>query len=172
MVDLIAIKGAIDGLKAARDIAKTAIDLRDATLLQDKVIELNDAILSAQSSALDAQADQLAMANRIDDLERQIAQFEAWEAQKKRYKLTDFGGGTFAYELQPGMENGEDPHRACANCFEKGHRSVLQFKSRTVFQQDRYACPACNSEFDFGVRHNPPRPSVQTRRGPGSWMGS
>ena len=48
MVDLFAIKGAVDGLKAARDIAKSAIDLRDTALLQGKVIELNDAIISAR----------------------------------------------------------------------------------------------------------------------------
>lgn len=155
MVDLLAIKGAIDGLNSARNVAKAAIGLRDAALLQDKVIELNDMILTAQSSALDAQADQLAMAKRIDDLERHIAQVKAWETEKKRYQLTDFGGGTFAYLLKPEMSGGEPAHRICATCYQQGQKSILQFQSKNGYGQDRYHCPACDKDCEFGARSDP-----------------
>ena len=114
MVDLIAIKGAVDGLKAARDIAKTAIGLRDAALLQSKVIELNDAIISAQSSALDAQAEQFTLVERVGDLEKEIARSKTWDTEKQRYSLTQCAPGAFAYVVKQSEARGEPGHALCA----------------------------------------------------------
>ncbi|MGC1667077.1 MAG: hypothetical protein WA767_02455 [Pseudolabrys sp.] len=43
----------------------------------------------------------------------QVANFETWETEKKRYALKGYGGGTFAYELKEAEANGEPIHRAC-----------------------------------------------------------
>ena len=37
---------------------------------------------------------------RLRDLEKQIADLEAWESEKKRYSLQEFGAGAFAYAVQ------------------------------------------------------------------------
>ena len=146
MVDLIAIKGAVDGLKAARDIAKSAIGLRDAAMLQGKVIELNDAIIAAQSSALDAQADQLTLAKRIEDLERQIAEAEKWDTEKQRYDLNEIIPGVYAFALKEAERGSTPAHHMCANCFNEGHLAILQEETRMPYHTKFLNCHRCGSE--------------------------
>ena len=71
-----------------------------------------------------------------------MAQLEAWEAEKKRYRLTDYGGGTFAYELKPETAEGELSHRICAACYQQGHKSILQYKDKSYARQHEYLRPA------------------------------
>ncbi|HYV32729.1 MAG TPA: hypothetical protein VEO53_16700 [Candidatus Binatia bacterium] len=144
MVDMGAISGGLAALKAARDIAEGLINLRDTAKFQGAVVELQGKILAAQS-------DQFALLERARELEAKLARLEAWEAEKRRYQLKDFGGSTFAYELRPEAADGEPPHRICPNCYQKGHKSILQFQFQ-VFGQDRYICPGCETEFAFGQR--------------------
>ena len=66
--------------KAAFDIAKGLKDLDDRTHRNAAVIELQEQILAAQ-------AEQGAAIERIRDLEKQVADFEKWDAEKKRYEL-------------------------------------------------------------------------------------
>jgi hypothetical protein len=144
------IASAIGSIKAAGDIAKAITGLRDAQTIQAKVIELQQVILSAQTSALAAQSDQFTLLQQIRELEAKMAKLEAWEAEKKRYQLRDFGGRTFAYELKPQEANGEPIHRICANCYQKGHKSILQFSARSS-GQDYYDCHECKTRPAFGV---------------------
>ena len=146
MIDLIAIKGAVDGLKVARDIAKTAIGLRDAAMLQEKVIELNDAIIAAQSSALDAQADQLTLAKRIEDLERQIAETEKWDTEKQRYDLNEIIPGVYAFALKEAERGSTPAHYMCANCFNDGHLAILQKEKRMPYHTKFLNCHRCGLE--------------------------
>jgi hypothetical protein len=158
--ELIAGLGAI---KTAFDLAKGLKDIDDATRRNAAVIELQEKILAAQAA-------QSALVEQVGELEKQVAGFEAWEAQKQRYQLKDFGGGTFAYELKAEETRGEPLHRICPSCYEKGRRSILQFGAQNGFSQDRYLCPACDNSFDFGFRRPPtppdqPSPSwVRSRR--------
>ena len=154
---------AIAGLsifKTLLDMAKGLKDINDATIRNAAVIELQEKILAAQ-------AQQSTLVDRISELEKEVARFETWEAEKKRYKLYDFGSGTFAYVLKEGMEDGEPPHRACANCFKKEQISILQFRHQTATGQGKYACSTCKTDFLLGEYSDPP--VIQTR-GPGrSW---
>jgi hypothetical protein len=128
--------------------------------VQGKVIELQGVILAAQSSALAAQSDQLALLEDIRGLKQKMADLEAWAAEKKRYKLTDYGGGTFAYALKPDAAEGEPAHRVCADCYQKGHKSILQFIMTTVNRQERHICPSCKTEFNFGMPQKRQQPSI------------
>src|SRR4051812_38889240 len=128
----------MSALKSAYDLAKGLIDVRDATVLQGKVFELQRQILSAQESALAANNAQATLLEEISQLKAAIAGFEAWDTEKKRYQLTDFGGGTFAYVLKPEAAAGEPAHRLCARCYGEGHKSILQFKFQTMTHQDKY----------------------------------
>jgi hypothetical protein len=155
-MDIGSLSAAVSSLKAAGDIAKAMLTLRDATLLQNKVIELNAAILAAQHSALAAQSVQSGMLERIRDLENQVEELQAWEHEKRRYQLTDHGGGTFSYVLKTGMEEGDPPHRICAHCYGERRKSILQFFQRNRSQQEEYDCPACGKRFSFGLSVAPP----------------
>jgi hypothetical protein len=152
MPDIISIAAAIGGLKTAADITKGFLDLKETAAVQGKVIELQGVILNAQSSALAAQSDQLGLLEEVRGLKAKMAELEAWDAQKKRYALTDYGGGTFAYALKPASANGEPLHRICPACYEKGRRSVLQNHGRNAYHQEMASCPACETKFNFEHR--------------------
>lgn len=155
MVDMTSISSAVLSLKAATDIAKSLMDLKASSAIQGRVIELQAEILAAQSSALAAQSDQFSLLQRIGELETDMAELEAWNAEQKRYKLTNFGGGTFAYELKPEEALGEPAHRICANCYQKRTRSILQSHGTTYGMQELMFCPECKTEFRLGVLRDP-----------------
>ena len=87
MIDIGSISSLAGSLKAASDIAKAMMDLRDTQAFQTKAIELNGEIMSAQSSALSAYAEQTAMVKRISELEKQLAEFEGTHPAKTADRL-------------------------------------------------------------------------------------
>jgi hypothetical protein len=97
VIDMTAIGGMMSSVKAAAEITKAMIGLRDAAMIQGKIIELNSVILSAQSSAFEANNTQSALLKQISDLEEKIAQLETWDAEKQRYQLTELSDGVLAY---------------------------------------------------------------------------
>ncbi len=147
MVDL-AIGAAIASLKTAGEIAGSFIKIRDQTMIRAKVIELQSIILSAQSSALAAQGEQSALLQEKRDLERHIADLEAWNREKDRYELKEVVVGVFAYSLKPDAQSADPPHRICANCYERGRKSVLQKDG--AIRDAALACPACRTNFKIG----------------------
>ena len=87
--DANAIAGVVSGFKAATELAQLAIDARDAGVIRAKVIELQREIFAAYSSALTAQADQFALLNRVNELEKELTDLRAWDAEKQKYKLVE-----------------------------------------------------------------------------------
>lgn len=77
MVDALTIGGALSSLKTAADIAKALLGLRDEMQIRNKVIELQSAILSAQSDALQSQAEQNNLLHRVRELEAENAQLKS-----------------------------------------------------------------------------------------------
>ena len=114
----------LSALKTAFDIAKGLKDIDNATNRNAAVIELQEKILSAQS-------EQAALIEAVGALKGRVAELEAWDADKKRYKLTEVGRGMTTYTLKEGMENGELAHHLCANCYQEGHKSIMQTETRT-----------------------------------------
>lgn len=135
--------------KTMLDMAKGLKDMNDAAARNTAVIELQGSILGAQEA-------QSALVQRVGELEKEVTRFETWETEKQRYKLTDFGGGTFAYAMKEEMSDGEPLHRICAHCYEEGHKSILQFKYNSdISGQDVYNCVRCKTQFEFGVQKDP-----------------
>jgi len=144
-MDVTLIQSTITGLKLAGDIAKSFLELKSIADVQGKVIELQSAILSAQSSALAANSDQSAMAEEIRALKKEIAEVKAWEAEKQRYALKALEPSIFTYALKHASANGEPPHWLCANCHNKGIKSILQFFYE-VNGVNSHICHCCKSE--------------------------
>ena len=130
-------------LKTAFDMAKALKDISDATIRNGAVIELQGKILSAQEA-------QFALVKRVEELERQVAAARKASEQLQRYKLKEFGPGTFAYELKSEEAKGEPIHRACVTCYHRGRISVLQF-SHKASGQDWFDCLTCKQRVHFGV---------------------
>jgi len=133
----------LGAIKTAFDLAKGLKEINDTATRNAAVIELQQKILAAQEA-------QSALIERIRNLEIEIASFETWQTEKDRYKLTDFGAGTFAYLLRPKAANGEPPHRLCASCFHEGHKSILQFSAKSE-GQDWFECFRCKTRQAFGI---------------------
>jgi hypothetical protein len=135
----------LNAVKTAFDMARALKDIHDATERDRVVLDLQREILSAQEQ-------QFALVRRVHELEQIVARADAWEAEKKRYQLKDYGGGTFAYELKASEANGEPIHRACATCFQNGKISILQFDHHSADSgQDWYDCVVCDNHRPYGA---------------------
>jgi hypothetical protein len=157
MVDVAAIAGTISALKGASDIAKAMMGLRDAQAVQGKVIELNNQILTAQHSAFAAREESTALIARIGELEKEVTRLKDWEADKKRYQLTNIGGGVVALALKERM-GGEPPHYLCADCAANGKKPYLQPQVAGP-DYDRFKCGGCGFEIGIDKGTPPIRPS-------------
>lgn len=156
MVDLALITGTISGLKTAGDIAKSILEIKSISDVRAKVIELQSAILSAQSSALEANANQSALVEKIRTLEKEIADIKAWDTQKQRYKLISPWNGAFVYSLKESMSESEPPHWICANCYEGGIKSILQERGnpKTAFREFFCKCGSIIHSHHRGKGYN------------------
>ncbi|MER9191221.1 hypothetical protein [Mesorhizobium australicum] len=118
-------------LRSAYEIVKGLKDTDDRVKLNSAVIDLQEQIITAQEGAGAAR-------DKIREMEATIAAHEDWNKIADLYQLKDFGDGTFAYELTPGVSN-EPLHLACPNCFQSRKRSILQFFDTYVGRR-RYEC--------------------------------
>lgn len=153
------ITSALSALKSASEIVKTLGEVKD----QSKVADVQGKILDAQSKALEAQQKLTEMHEEISILKQKIASFDDWKVQSERYRLTDFGSGTFAYNLV--ASDNETPHLCCPNCFGQRRKSILQCRGTNAFNQRMMVCHDCKSEINLGSPQYPDQPQV--KRGSG-----
>jgi polyhydroxyalkanoate synthesis regulator phasin len=151
MVDMTMISGTMSALKAAGEITKLIIASRDANVVREKVIELQAQIFAAQQNALMAQSDQFTLLQRVSELEKQIADLEAWNTEKQRYELKRLRSGGLVYSLKADASGSEPPHEICAACYQRGKKSILQKvppnTARTALGMPSTSrCPECKSE--------------------------
>jgi DNA-directed RNA polymerase subunit RPC12/RpoP len=153
----------LGAIKTAFDIAKGLKDIDDATRRNAAVIELQEKILVAQEA-------QSALINRVTELEKEVAHLRDWEADKKRYQLTDIGNGVVALALKPTMSNGEPAHYLCADCAAKTQKSYLQPHIRGPYY-NQYKCNGCG--FEIGIdKGTPPDQNWQSIDDDGGFMTS
>ena len=128
----------LSALKTAFDIAKGLKDISDATTRNAAVIELQEKILSAQQT-------QSSLSQQVSDLEKEVARLKDWDADKKRYELTEIGPGVVALSIKEAMRNGEPFHRICANCAANGKKFYLQQHVRGI-HVDVFQCNSCKEK--------------------------
>jgi hypothetical protein len=156
MPDISTIAALFGSLSAAKDIAGGFMGVRDKTVVQEKVIELQGAILMAQQSAFGAQTEIAARDARIRELEAELFALRTWEAEKQRYRLTEVAHGSFAYLLKPEIQGEEPLHCLCSSCYQAGKKSILNCFLDSI-GQTHFDCPLCKTEFkgDVGWRGFP-----------------
>jgi hypothetical protein len=128
--------------KVMFDMAKGLKDINDAAIRNGAVIELQEQILSAQSA-------QAALVERVGELEKEVAGFKEWDAEKKRYQLTEVGPRVFTYVMKPEASGTEPSHWICASCYQNGKKSVLQ-GSESAMSGWMHTCLACDLEIRTG----------------------
>lgn len=156
MVDIAAISGAMTSLKTAHDIAKTMLGLRDVSMVREKVIELQGAILTAQSDAFEANSAQTTLLERVRELEKEVADLKAWDAESQRYQLQQVAPGAFAYTVKPDAQGAEPAHWICANCYQHRRKSILQSQGVGA-TGETWVCSVCKCAIRAG---DAPAPAV------------
>lgn len=166
MVGLGEISALMSSLAAAKNIAESMVDLRDTAAFQAKVVEFQSKIINAHAAAMAAQEERSALVERVRQLEKLVADMEAWETEKQRYELQAVGNGTFTYVLKPNCQGPEPAHCICARCYQHGQKSILQPETRSPGMTRWMACHECGADICVaGERdtHSNPR---QTRTDP------
>jgi hypothetical protein len=151
----------IGALKSAFDLTKGLKDIDDR-------VRLNDARMELQEKILEAQQAQASLLERIGALEKELASFEKWDAEKENYQLTTIAADTFAYARKPAADSSVPLHFICANCYEDRKKRILQRADAA-----HVACPDCKVRlrFDSDEAKAFNRPLSRGGHG-GSWMSS
>jgi hypothetical protein len=140
------ISAAVTGIRAALDITKAMINLRDEEAFRAKSIELQGVVLDTLEKAIEAREAHTTQVERIRSLETEVANLKAWDAEKQRYKLKGIGGqGAVAYVLKPDARGTETPHWLCPNCFAQGKKSFLQNSGDMHLRTWIYKCVGCKA---------------------------
>lgn len=131
-------------LGAAGQTVKKLIETRDLLKFGDTFRELYAEILAATQGALDAQARESALLQRIRELEEIVRSFETWEAEKNNYELKALGWGAYAFMLKRDARGSKPPHWVCAHCYCNGKAEILQHPM-IPGEGQRWVCPACKN---------------------------
>lgn len=147
------IAAAIGSLKAALDISKSFLSLRDEATIQQKVIELQGTIIQAQQSAFAAQQERAEFLETARTLEAEVARLKNWNDEKKNYDLVAPREGVPLYRLK--VSDSRIPHYLCSHCFENGSKAMI---IRTPHIRDYFfvhRCPKCSTEYQFEEYESP-----------------
>ena len=124
--------------KSMFDAAKGLKDINDTAIRNAAVIELQEKILAAREQ-------QSALAERVRELEEEVARSKAWDTEKQRYSLVQFAPGAVAYVLKKSEARSEPGHALCANCYERGVKSILQSNGDPYIDDHAFECSSCNT---------------------------
>lgn len=122
--------------KTLFDSAKGLKNINDTAIRNGAVVELQEKILAAQ-------AQQTALVERVGELEKEVASLKAWDTEKQRYELKQWGHGAFAYVLKASEARGEPIHALCTACYDRGVRSRLQANGEQQWIKHAWDCPSC-----------------------------
>lgn len=151
----------LGSLKAALEVTKTLAAASNQAAVNEVKITLQSHILSAQEALFSAHEAQLAAANRIAELERELASRDAWKVASARYELAAVDSGAFVYALRAEYLDGDAPHWLCPTCFGKGRSSILQSRGNEDPKTGRrgntapWVCDACRSVVTVSYTRNP-----------------
>lgn len=91
-----------------------------------------------------------ALRDRVETLERELAECKDWKAEAENYELRHVGNGCFA-QLPKGLADGAGPTpMLCPNCFAQGRKSIFQRRAETEEMGTHYVCSGCQGEMWIG----------------------
>jgi hypothetical protein len=149
MPDLSDVAAVFSSINALKNIFQSIIGLHDTQAIQAKVLEFQNTLLDAQTKIFSVNEARATLVERVREIEEQMTKLEAWEAEKQRYELKEISKRSFAYVLKTDAQGSEPPHQICANCYQRGKKSILQQKPEfSVYGPSTYlVCPECKTVF-------------------------
>lgn len=166
MEPISAIANTWECVKVASSLGKALVDLKIEGEVRAKVIAMNDALLEAQQRMFEVQTSHAEMAEKVRKLEEELAKYQSWEREKKRYELQKTEAGGQVYRLKPDMADGEEAHDLCPNCYQEGVKIILQPSDSRSHQT--LVCHRCSAEIRLapGGMHISPAALEMARRKP------
>jgi hypothetical protein len=161
----------VASVKAMSDILKASLDLHTFNQVTAVLSKVNDDLMKAQGAALKAQAEQAQLTEEVRALKEQLAAIDRWEAVAQNYSLKAIVPDVFVYEYVGLSPETVPSHFACANCFERRVRSILQLTSIWTGGKT-YTCPQCHTDFKMRDPDYEPPSIKQPRYGRQGWMSS
>ena len=140
-MDLIALKGAIDGIVYIKGALTTLINEKNEMAVRERALDILKSVDSVQAGLFDAREDAFKLQQECYELQQKIRTFEDWKDTERKYQLTNTQGGACVYQ-----SIGEPKHYACPACFAKKTVMPLQELDRGYFN-----CPSCKSDFTTSV---------------------
>jgi hypothetical protein len=139
-------------LNAAGETLQKLIEVRDLAKFGDTFRKMHGEVLAAMQGAVAANTRELAMLDRIRELEEKVRSFETWNAEKSRYEMKAPRPSVFAYMLKPTERGIEPPHWICITCYNNRKISPMQWSPYTAQAYRKYVCsdPACKAEIAPG----------------------
>lgn len=162
---------AIASAGAVKDLALALISERDRQKAAAIEIDLTKKVLDVQLQLAEVLTASIAKDAVYQAQSQRIAEIEAAQRQKQRYRLSKVGaiGAFFAYALRPSaelLEEADEPeHFICQPCFD-----IRQQKSILRFVGSYCTCPSCGrKEQVVLVEARPPRVMHVAKGFQGDW---
>lgn len=157
-MDISAVTGAYQGLKAAKDILGVVFDAKVDAEAKPKILEAMEKLGRAQDTLFELREELFKLQELNNSLKEELATAKGWQARADQYQLTGTPGGGVVYEFK-----GTPKHFACPSCFNKKEVHILQ-DNRTF--SGKYRCTGCTSEYPIQPQKRTPPPPPRS----GGWM--
>lgn len=144
ILDIAAITGAWQGIKAAKELVGGLIDAKVDAEAKNRIYEAQAKLGSVQDTLFSMREEMFALQDENNRLKAKLAEIEAWRAKEVQYELSKTEGGAVVYRFK-----GAPEHYACPSCFGKKQVHILQ-DNRT--HTGKYRCTGCQSEFPIESR--------------------
>ena len=146
-----AISLAVDSATAIKDLARALINESDRQKATAIEIDLAEKVLHIHLQLSDVLTASIAKDAAHDAQTQRIAEIEAAQRQKERYRLAKVGvgGDFFAYELKPQTElldsTHEPEHFVCHPCLDIRNQRIALNTVNMSNRPYRLVCPGCGA---------------------------
>lgn len=143
------ISAVITGVANIATAVTSLISETDSAKRNAQLIEFQQALIQVQTSAYAAQVNNSSLLAHNQELEKEIVRLKDWSAEKQNYEVLEIASGIFAYVAKDNVQPLESAHKFCANCFNKGTKTLLQQQRVEVGRQLSLVCNPCKSTLIF-----------------------
>ena len=143
-MDIASVTGAIESLKAAKQLIGAAFNAKVDAEAKVKIEEAMERLGDAQEGMFGLREELNRLQNERDELKKRLLALESWTTRAANYDLANTLGGAIAYQFK-----GEPQHYACPSCFNKHEIHPLQIKRDG---SGKFLCTGCAAEYPVSPR--------------------
>lgn len=171
----------LSSVQTVYDLAKAANGLKTNTEIRLAISKMLDELIILKQAAVASLDEEATCKQRVRELQEEIRTLKERGGELEKYERKRFFPGSFVYVPRANLRTGEQPHYACARCYEERQQIIsLQPTDQLGSRRTRlHRCPSCCSEFAIGREMTPEevdeapgpgRTATRKPRGPQGWM--